>query len=62
MLQFILTVEIDMDWLFGFSNQYSFFANNEDYKLWAKGRHPASNAMAYFDMVRERNYATRLEF
>lgn len=51
-----------MEWLFGFSNQYSFFANNEDYKLWAKGRHPASNAMAYFDMVRERNYATRLEF
>jgi len=35
---------------------------SEDYKNWANGRHPASNMMAYFDMVRERNYATRLEF
>jgi hypothetical protein len=56
-----------MEWLLGFKSsacfqdQYS-FVHLEDYKLWAKGRHPASNAYAYFDMVRERNYATRLEF
>lgn len=55
-----------MDWLFGFTsssclqNQYNF--TTEYYRLWAKGRNQESNMMAYFDMVKERNYATRLEF
>lgn len=57
-----------MDWLFGFASsacfqgQYSFFANTEDYRLWAKGRSPQANMYAYFDMVRERDHANRLEF
>lgn len=53
-----------MGWLFG--SFYGDFSDpvfmSDDYRNWAKGRHPASNAMVYFDMVKERNYATRLEF
>jgi hypothetical protein len=49
-----------MEWLFG-SFGYSIFTS-EDFKKWSIGRHPSSNAFAYFEMVRERNHATRLEF
>lgn len=53
-----------MSWLFG--NSYGDYCEpifmTDDFRKWSTGRHPSSNAMAYFDMVRERDYATRLEF
>lgn len=38
------------------------FTQTEDFKLWSKDRKSHSNAYDYFRMVKERNYATRLEF
>lgn len=34
----------------------------EDFKKWAADKPPEFNAFAYLDMVREREYANRLEF
>ena len=53
-----------MKWLFGDSSfgRGPWFIYLDDYKLWAKDKHPSTNCFAYLDMVKERNYATRLEF
>ncbi len=48
----------EMNYLYGLSG----FVQTNDYKQWSKGRDPHSNALAYYDMVKERNYTTRLEF
>lgn len=43
-------------------NSQPWFVYTEDYKQWAKDKHPCTNIYAYLDFVKQRNYATRLEF